>query len=141
MWAAGSGLSDAREASKRHRLRPALHLSPAGSGRADSSRSPGSGGAKKDVQRDQSSLREHPGPGYLRTQLLRSWSLQRAHASRLLTHPGLLQLDRARAEVAQVASLGHRGTWGRGRSQPSARALHHWAPPKPPGSDHRDGPG
>lgn len=77
MWAAGSGRSDAREASKRRRLRPALHLSPAGSGRADRSRSPGSRGAKKDVQRGQGSLREHPGPRYLRTQLLRSWSLQR----------------------------------------------------------------
>lgn len=64
-----------------------------------------------------------------------------AHASRLLTHPGLLQLNRAWAEVAQVASLGHRDTWGRGHSQPSARALHCWAPPRPPGSDRRDGRG
>lgn len=64
-----------------------------------------------------------------------------AHASRLLTHPGLLQLNRAWAEVAQVASLGHRDTWGRGHSQPSARALHRWAPPRPPGSDRRDGRG
>ncbi|KAL1768783.1 hypothetical protein HispidOSU_024380 [Sigmodon hispidus] len=141
MWAARSGRSDAREASKRNRLRSTLHLSPAGSGRADRSRSPGSGGAKKDVQRDQSSLREHPGSGYQRKQLLRSWSLQRAHASRLPTHPSLLQLDRARAEVAQVARLGHRGTWGRGRNQPSTRALHRWAPPRPPGSDRGDRPG
>lgn len=140
MWAAGSGRSDAREASKRHRLRPALHLSPAGSGRADRSRSPGSGGAKKDVHRGQGSLREHPGPRYLLRSSFAA-GVCSAHASRLQTHPGLLQLDRAWAEVAQVASLGHRDTWGRGHSQPSARALHRWAPPRPPGSDRRDGRG
>lgn len=83
----GRGEPEARDASKRRRLRPAPHLSPARSECADRSRSPGSGGAGKDARRGQGNLREHPGPGYLRTQLLRSWSLQRAHASRLLTHP------------------------------------------------------